>query len=110
MSRREEVEKLKEDLKLRLDMTGDVREGDAIIDRLAAMALSSIPDRYVPMEEVTEGWWSCVRSCSRTIVKVHRSFHGSLRVSVVNCDTPLPLEWFTDFLPVPAWCVEGTGQ
>ena len=78
------------------------------LDKLVEMA--SIPVRYTPREEVTEGWWSCVRSCSRTIVKVHRSFHGSLRVSVVNCDTPLPLEWFTDFLPVPAWCVEGTGQ
>ena len=42
------------------------------------------PTRYTPREEVTEGWWSCVRSCSRTLVKVDRNFHGSLQVLVVK--------------------------
>ena len=109
MSRREEVEKLKNQIAAGI---GPVEIGvqvaaDEALERLADMALESIPDRYTPREEVTEGWWSCVRSCSRTLVKVDRNFHGSLQVLVVNCDVPLPLEWFTDFLPVPAWLVEG---
>ena len=113
MSRREEVEKLKEDLKLRLDMTGDVREGDAIIDRLAAMALSSIPDRYVPMEEVTEGWWSAVnRDGERQIVYVwdDNESGGDLRVDQTGTGSPSWTDLWADFLPVPAWLVEGIGE
>ena len=85
------------------DVTANEAFALGVRHALAAM----VPDRYTPREEVTEGWWSCVRSCSRTLVKVDRNFHGSLQVLVVNCDVPLPLEWFTDFLPVPAWLVEG---
>ena len=110
MSRREEVERLKKDVQLAILPGGSPEErcqGRDSLNELAALAFSSLPDRYVPREEVTEGWWSCVRSCSRTLVRVNRNFHGSLQVSVVNCDVPLPLEWFTDFLPVPAWLVEG---
>ena len=109
MSRREEVERLVETV---LHGIGSQAASSKLLangslDRLKNMALESLPTRYTPREEVTEGWWSCVRSCSRTLVRVGRNFHGSLQVSVVNCDVPLPLEWFTDFLPVPAWLVEG---
>lgn len=99
----------------RFSVRDDLRSEDQVFDGDRQIELSeavdllnaAYPTSYTPREEVTEGWWSCVRSCSRTLVRVGRNFHGSLQVSVVNCDVPLPLEWFTDFLPVPEWLVEG---
>ena len=112
MSRREEVEKLKNQIAAGI---GPVEIGvqvaaDEALERLADMALESIPDRYTPREEVTEGWWSCVnRDGERQIVYVwddHES-GGDLRVDQTGTGSPNWTDLWTDFLPVPAWLVEG---
>ena len=114
MSRREEVEKLKNVIG---GSFGDDEEchyyGNEALDELAALAISSIPDRYTPREEVTEGWWSCVnRDGERQIVYVwddHES-GGDLRVDQTGTGSPNWTDLWTDFLPVPAWLVEGIGE
>ena len=103
MSRREEVEKLKNQIAAGI---GPVEIGvqvaaDEALERLADMALESIPDRYTPREEVTEGWWFCSwahdRKAGRFGIKIHKEDVGDM----------LRLKAYTDFLPVPAWLVEG---
>ena len=59
------------------------------------------PTRYTPREEVTEGWWFCSwahdRKAGRFGIKIHKEDVGDM----------LRLKAYTDFLPVPAWLVEG---
>lgn len=113
MSRREEVEKLKNVIG---GSFGDDEEchyyGNEALDELAALAISSIPDRYTPREEVTEGWWSAKhrREKGRHIVYVCSTPHSTdltLRAWGPGCMIGNMLDEHTDFLPVPAWLLEG---
>ena len=77
------------------------------LDKLVEMA--TIPTRYTPREEVTEGWYFArmVRSPLSDREAVKCIGDDLLRVADRS-------RWeitdFTDFLPVPAWCVEGVGK
>lgn len=113
MSRREEVEKLKNVIG---GSFGDDEEchyyGNEALDELAALAISSIPDRYTPREEVTEGWWFAKHEGTKERQGIRVSGDGDVGFYVWvygdrYCDE---LSNFTDFLPVPAWLVEGIGE
>ena len=72
------------------------------------------PREYVPREEVTEGWYFAMSTEAseprREAIEVKREPDGRLIVYRTGWDVDEPLDWYTDFLRVPAWCVEGIGQ
>ena len=65
-----------------------------------------IPTRYTPREEVTEGWWfaQIVRSPLSDREVVQCIGDSLLRI---GDRSRWEIDDFTDFLPVPAWLVEG---
>ena len=103
MSRREEVERLVETVLHGIGSQAASSKllANSSLDRLKNMALESLPTRYTPREEVTEGWWFCSwahdRKAGRFGIKIHKEDVGDM----------LRLKAYTDFLPVPAWLVEG---
>ena len=107
MSRREEVERLKNQIYggLSPEIGYDFSGATKALEKLMEMALESVPTHYTPREEVTEGWWSCVRCemrIPRDIVLVTSGY--LFRTATGN---RWNIEDMTDFLPVPAWLVEG---
>ena len=106
MSRREEVEYLAERIRNGIGSSSvTLREcAKESLDKLAKMTV--IPARYTPREEVTEGWWSCLRpSCPERRQVIYVNPDG--RVWITGYDDYFEIHNFTDFLPVPAWLVEG---
>ena len=93
------------------DVTANEAFALGVRHALAAM----VPDRYTPREEVTEGWWSAKhrREKGRHIVYVCSTPHSTdltLRAWGPGCMIGSLLDEYADFLPVPAWLVEGVGK
>lgn len=110
MSRDDEVARLVKDVKEAFE--GDARIFPAAhksLDRLASLAREAVPSSYVPREQVTEGWWSClfIYREERSVVWVTRDEHGRMSVETHGTDLLYSLNDFTDFLRVPSWLVEG---
>jgi len=99
---------------VRDDLRGDdqIFDGDRQIELSEAVDLlnAAYPDRDTPREEVTEGWWACDFRfgdvSKRRIVQIEKCDWG-YGVWQVGANAPSPIANFTDFLPVPAWLVEG---
>lgn len=114
MSREREVKELVDRLKrlydefLHLRFTSSQLE---CIDRLADMALESIPSRYTPREEVKTGYYFArYGDAGRMPIEVRMMGSGCLVVFFCGNECDEPLEDFDDFLPVPAWLVEGVSS
>ena len=98
------------------DNSKSVMEGpDLSLEQACDLLNAAYPTRYTPREEVTEGWWSAKhrREKGRHIVYVCSTPHSTdltLRAWGPGCMIGSRLDEFTDFLPVPAWLVEGVGK
>lgn len=111
MSRREEVERLKAEILVGIEHGDYHKNSEDALERLAALA---IPDRYTPREEVSVGFWFArhIEHKRWAPVSVWKDdLRGDvLMVACIATTYDYPFESFTDFLPVPAWLVEGLGE
>lgn len=110
MSRRDEVEKLEDQIYggLSPEIGYDFSGAKEALEKLMAMALESVPTQYVDVKDVKTGHYMAMWGYSgrREPISVDLC-DGDLLASVTGHTQKFQLDTFTDFLPVPSWLVEG---